>query len=214
MGFGAVAIGMVLATAIGVLTGYYRGKIDISAQRAVDMAMAFPFLVLLITVVQVLPKPTSGVQIGFLHPDVWGQKGLYVILTLGVLLSFNASRVIRSAVLAMKGNQYVEAAPAVGASDRRILVRHVLPNIFPTVIVLATVCLGSAILIEASISYLGFRLPPTIPSWGLMLSEGRNCIQNSLNVTIWPGLAIALGVFAFNMLGDGLRDVLDPRLRT
>jgi peptide/nickel transport system permease protein len=214
VGFGAVAIGMVMASLIGVVSGYFGGRLDLLLQRLVDIAIAFPFLVLLITVVQVLPKPTGGTPVLFLTIDPAALRGFYVIATLGVLLSFNSSRVIRSAVLALRHHPYIDAARALGATDRRIVLLHVLPNVAPTIIVLSTVYIGAAILIEASISYLGFGLPPTVPSWGLMLSEGRNYITNSLNITIWPGLAIALVVFAFNMLGDGLRDVLDPRLRT
>ncbi len=214
VGFGAVAIGMLVASVIGVVSGYVGGKLDLLVQRLVDIAIAFPFLVLLITVLQVCPKPAGGTHVLSLTIDPAALRGFYVIATLGVLLSFNASRIIRSAVLGLRSNPYIDAARALGASDRRILLRHVLPNVAPTIVVLSTVYIGAAILIEASISYLGFGLPPTVPSWGLMLSEGRNYITNSLNITIWPGLAIALVVFSFNMLGDGLRDVLDPRLRT
>jgi peptide/nickel transport system permease protein len=122
--------------------------------------------------------------------------------------------VIRGAVIAIKSNQYMEAARALGASHPRILLRYVLPNVFPTIIVLASVQIGAAILAESSLSFLGFGVPPPTPSWGRMLSGiGRTYITQQPLLTIWPGLAIAITVFGFNMLGDALRDVLDPRLR-
>jgi peptide/nickel transport system permease protein len=213
IGFGVAFVAMVFATLIGVTSGYYGGWFDSVFQRGIDIAISFPALILLITVLQVVPKSSGNWSLAFISVGPSGQKAIYMIITLGIVLSFNASRVVRGAVVAMRERQYVEAARTVGANDFRILTRYILPNIMATLIVLGTVYLGSAILIESSLAFLGFGLPPTIPSWGQMLNEARPGLSSAVNPSIWPGLAISLTVWAFNMLGDGLRDVLDPRLR-
>jgi peptide/nickel transport system permease protein len=197
VGFGAVGISITIATVVGLTSGYFLGKWDAFVQRLVDAVIAFPGLVILLFVVAVLGP------------------GLFnIIAALGILASANAARVIRSATLAIRGYQYVEAAQAMGASHFQILARHLLPNVFPTIIVAATVGLGGAILAEASLSFLGLGVPPPFPTWGGMLS-GMG-IYNMLSapwIAFFPGFALSLTVFGFNMLGDGLRDVLDPRLR-
>lgn len=198
VGFGSVFIAMGLATLIGTVSGYFGGRLDTLIQRLVDIWMAFPAIVLLISLLSVL------------GPGLWN-----VVITLGVLLAAGASRVVRGATLGVRNNLYIEAARCIGCTDGRILLFHVLPNVFPVVIVLATVQLGGAILAESTISFLGYGVPPPHPAWGAMLGGiGRAYMHQAPWLVLWPGLAISLTVFGFNMLGDALRDVLDPRLRS
>jgi peptide/nickel transport system permease protein len=197
VGFGAVFISTVLATTIGVVSGYFGGWFDLLFQRLVDVWISFPALVLLVSLVAVL------------GPGLWT-----ITFVLGILVTPGSSRVIRSAVIAMRHQPYVETASCLGAGHLRIILRHVLPNVFAPILVLATVRLGTAILAEATVSFLGYGIPPPYPAWGAMLSgTGRAYMLQSPWLSIWPGLAISLVVFGFNVLGDALRDVLDPRLR-
>ena len=197
VGFGAVLLGTALATLIGVTSGYFAGGYDTVAQRVVDAWQSFPFLIIVLSLMAVL-----------------GPGRLNVILALGVAGAAGASRVIRSATVAVVGNPYVEGARALGCGHLRILARHVLPNVAAPIIILATIGLGSAILAESALSFLGFGVPPPYPSWGGMLSgSGRSYMYQAPWMALWPGAAISLAVYGFNMLGDALRDVLDPRLR-
>ena len=197
VGFGAVSIGICLAIFVGVGSGYFGGKADVLVQRLVDSWMAIPTLLLLLNVMAVL-----------------GPSLLNVILALGVVSAARSSRTIRSSVLVIKENQFVEAARAVGASHLRIILRYILPNIMAPIIIIATISLGIAILAEATLSFLGVGVPPPYPSWGEMLSgSGRSYMHKAPWMATWPGVAISLAVFGFNMLGDALRDLLDPRLR-
>ncbi len=197
VGFGAVLLGNALATAIGITSGYFGGKYDMAVQRVVDAWQSFPFLVVILSLMAVL-----------------GPGMLNVILALGILGAAAASRVIRGATISVLQNAYIEAARAMGAGHLRLMLRHVLPNVAATIIILATIGLGGAILAESALSFLGFGVPPPYPSWGAMLSgSGRSYMYRAPWMAIWPGAAISLAVFGFNMLGDALRDVLDPRLR-
>ena len=197
VGFGAVLLGTALATVIGVTSGYVAGGYDTVVQRIVDAWQSFPFLIIVLSLMAVL-----------------GPGRLNVILALGVAGAAGASRVIRSATVAVIGNPYVEGARALGCGHLRILARHVLPNVAAPIIILATIGLGSAILAESALSFLGFGVPPPYPSWGGMLSgSGRSYMYQAPWMALWPGAAISLAVYGFNMLGDALRDVLDPRLR-
>ena len=197
VGFGAVLLANVLATAIGITSGYFGGAYDICVQRVVDAWQSFPFLVVILSLMAVL-----------------GPGLLNLILALGVLGAAAASRVIRGTTISVMQNTYVEAARALGAGHLRIMLRYILPNVAATVIILATIGLGGAILAESALSFLGFGVPPPYPSWGAMLSgSGRSFMYRAPWMAIWPGAAISLAVFGFNMLGDALRDVLDPRLR-
>ncbi|MGI8549299.1 MAG: ABC transporter permease [Dehalococcoidia bacterium] len=197
VGFGAVAIAMLTGTAIGITSGYFGGRIDTLVQRFVDAYMAFPNLVLLMTIVSVLG---AGVP--------------QLILALGFSTGLGNSRVLRSSALAIRRNQYVEAARTLGAGNGRILLRHILPNIFAPLMVLATAGLGSVILAEASLSFLGFGVPPPNASWGNMLTGyGRSVLYLAPWMMLAPGIALTLTVFGFNVLGDALRDLLDPQLR-
>jgi len=197
VGFGAVLLANVLATVIGITSGYFGGAYDICVQRVVDAWQSFPFLVVILSMMAVL-----------------GPGLLNLVLALGVLGAAAASRVIRGTTISVMQNTYVEAARALGAGHLRIMLRYILPNVAATVIILATIGLGAAILAESALSFLGFGVPPPYPSWGAMLSgSGRSFMYRAPWMAIWPGAAISLAVFGFNMLGDALRDVLDPRLR-
>jgi peptide/nickel transport system permease protein len=197
VGFATILIGTLVATAVGVSSGYFGGAYDMVVQRVVDAWMSFPFLIIILSVMAVL-----------------GPGLLNVILSLSIIIAANSSRVIRGATLATAQNVYVEAARAKGATHARILLRHILPNVAATIIILATIGLGGVILAESALSFLGFGVPPPYPSWGAMLSgSGRTFMFRAPWMAVWPGVAISLAVFGFNMLGDALRDVLDPRLR-
>ena len=197
VGFAAVTLSLLLATIVGITSGYFGGKFDVLVQRVVDAWMAFPNLLFVLFIMAVL-----------------GPGLLNVILALGVVNAANRSRVIRSATLAAKENQFVEAARAVGAGHLRIILLYILPNVMAPIIIIATNALGGVILAESTLSFLGFGVPPPYPSWGEMLSgSGRSYMYRAPWMAIWPGVAISLGVFGFNMLGDALRDLLDPRLR-
>ncbi len=197
VGFGAVLLANVFATLIGITSGYFGGAYDICVQRVVDAWQSFPFLVVILSMMAVL-----------------GPGLLNLVLALGVLGAAAGSRVIRGTTISVMQNTYVEAARALGAGHLRIMLRYVLPNVAATIIILATIGLGAAILAESALSFLGFGVPPPFPSWGAMLSgSGRSFMYRAPWMAIWPGAAISLAVFGFNMLGDALRDVLDPRLR-
>jgi peptide/nickel transport system permease protein len=194
---GAVLLGTLLATVVGTVSGYFGGMLDLLLQRLVDAWMALPWLVLLLSVMSVV-----------------GPGMVNLILVLGVLVAADGTRVIRSATLSVTAQTYIEAARAVGASHRRTLRRYILPNVMAPIIVTATVSLGSVILAEAALSFLGYGVPSPYPSWGRMLNaSGRTFMVRAPWMVIWAGMAISLAVFAFNMVGDALRDMLDPRLR-
>jgi peptide/nickel transport system permease protein len=195
--FTTVFLGNLLAAAVGISSGYFRGRYDIAVQRVVDAWQSFPYLVIILSLLAVM-----------------GPGMVNVILSLSILVAAAASRVIRSATLGVVENQYVEAARALGAGHVRIMVRHILPNVMATIVVISTIGLGGIILAESALSFLGYGVPPPQPSWGAMLSgSGRTYMYLAPWMAIWPGVAISLVVFAFNMLGDALRDVFDPRLR-
>lgn len=197
VGFLSVALGITVGTGIGLASGYWEGKVDQVLQRIVDTLMAFPGIVLALAVMAVL-----------------GQSLTNIILVIGLVIAPGSSRVVRGTVLSIKHNVYIDAARSVGASDLRIVLRHILPNVFAPIIVLASVWIGNAIVIEAALSFLGLGTPPPTPSWGGMLAgEGQRNLENAPWLAIFPGVAISITVLAFNMLGDALRDVLDPRLR-
>lgn len=198
VGLCSVALGVVCGSLIGLVSGYWEGKLDQGLQRVVDTLMAFPAIVLALAVL-----------------SVCGQSVPNIILVIGLVIAPGASRVIRGAVLTVKYNIYVDAARAAGASSGRILLRHILPNVFAPILVLASVWLGNAIVIEAALSFLGLGTPPPTPTWGGMLSgEGRRSLETAPYLALFPGLAISMVVLAFNMFGDAVRDLLDPRLRT
>jgi len=225
-GLGTVILAAFLSVLVGGISGYFGGKADMGTQRVVDVWVALPPIFLVLTFVSVLGTGGHGFLGLGRGPDValdpqksdwiWYTffRSTVVIFSLGIIFAGYGARIIRSSVLAMKENVYIEAARAMGASDVRIMLKHVLPNIMPLVIVLASVNLGAAVLAEATVSFLGFGIQPPFPTWGqLLANDGRVYGVGHEYLVLIPGLAIFICVYAFNMLGDALRDVLDPRLR-
>jgi peptide/nickel transport system permease protein len=226
VGLGTVILVGVLSLVVGIASGYFGGRFDTVIQRFVDIWLSFPAIFLILTLVAVLRTTGNNGILGLGRGPDWGPspnggawfwntfpRTTIVILALGLVLAGGASRVVRGAVLGTKANPYIEAATVLGAGNLRIITRHVLPNIMPTVIVLSTLQLGTAILAEATISFLGIGVT-NFPTWGQMLSgRTRDLAESHMYLAIFPGTAIFLAVFGFNMLGDALRDVLDPRLR-
>ena len=197
VGFATVALATLMAAAVGISSAYLGGAYDIVAQRVVDAWQSFPGLVIILSLMAVL-----------------GPGLLNLIVALSILGAAGASRVIRGAALSVMQHPYIEAARAMGAGHLRIVLRYIVPNVMATVIVLATIGLGSVILVESALSFLGFGVPPPYPSWGGMVAgSGRTFMYHAPWMVLCPGAAISLAVFGFNMLGDALRDVLDPRLR-
>jgi peptide/nickel transport system permease protein len=197
VGFGAVGLGSLIATIIGILSAYFGGRVDLLLQRGVDAWMAFPPLLLLMSIMSLV------------GPGVWN-----ITLVLGVAFGIQNSRVVRGVALSIKEHTYVEGARAAGAGHLRITGAHILPNVLPTIIVVATTGLSTVILTEASLSFLGLGVPPPYPTWGGMLSlSGLDHMYQAPWIAVWPAVALSLAVFGFNMLGDALRDLLDPRLK-
>jgi peptide/nickel transport system permease protein len=193
----SVVLALVVGVAIGVVAGFYRGWLDDWLMRVVDIIFAFPGLVLAIVIAGLLgPSRTNA------------------MIAIGIVYAPAFARVIRGSVLSVMAEAYVESARVVGASDMRIMLRHLLPNIMAPIIVLTTVYLSTAILSEASLSFLGLGTQPPEPSWGGMLNAARRFMELAPWLAIFPGVAIMLVVLGFNFLGDGLRDILDPRIRT
>jgi peptide/nickel transport system permease protein len=196
IGFIAIAIAITLGSLIGAVAGYARGWIDTVSMRTVDLLLSFPRLVLLITIVALV------------QPSV-----LVITLVLGLTGWMGTSRLVRGEVLSMREREFVLAARALGFGAPRILFRHILPNVASPIIVAATLGIGNTILVEASLSFLGLGVPPPAPSWGLMVAAGKDVVLDAPWIALFPGLAIVLTVMSFNLVGDGLRDALDPRSR-
>ncbi|MFC2052643.1 ABC transporter permease [Chloroflexota bacterium] len=197
VGLGAAFLATLSAMLVGLVSGFVGGKTDLVIQRFIDAFMSFPPLFIYLTVMALL-----------------GPGLIQVILVLGVAYGLRHSRVVRGAVIGIKENAYVEAARAIGCSTIRTINRHILPNVMAPLIILFTVRLGMAIQAEATLSFLGFGIPPPAPSWGGMLSRGgRQYMYQAPWMALWPGLALAIAVYGINMLGDALRDILDPRMR-
>jgi peptide/nickel transport system permease protein len=197
VGFASAGLGATIGAILGILGGYFGGKLDSVIQRTMDILLAFPMLVLALAMVTAL-----------------GPSIVNVILALAIVVVPNSARVIRASALSVRERPFIEAAENLGYSKLRILVRHVLPNCVAPYIILVTAALATAILSEASLSFLGLGAPPPEPSWGAMLSgKTQTYMSEAPWLAIFPGLAISLVVFGFNFLGDALRDVLDPRLR-
>ncbi len=197
IGLAASTIATILNLIIGIVSGYIGGKLDLILQRAVDTLMCFPSLILLMVFMSII------------GPGIW-----QIIIVLGIVWGIVASRVIRSAVIGIKQDEYIAAAVAIGCSHTRIFIRHILPNIMAPTIILFSIRLPQVILTEAALSFLGYGIPPPFPSWGGMLSgSGRNYMFQAPWMAIWPGMALAIVVYGVNMFGDAVRDLLDPRLR-
>ena len=196
VGLLSVTIALGLGLILGCLAGFAGGWIDVVVMRGVEILLAFPYLLLAIAVVSALGPGVLNTTIAV---GIWGTP--------------TVTRLVRGAVLAARDSEYVRAAKALGATPARVLLRHVLRNILPTVIVYSTLFMANAILVEAALSFLGLGVPPPTPSWGLMVSSGRDFLLVAPHIATIPGLAIMVAVLGFNLLGDGLRDALDPRLR-
>ncbi|NQW23018.1 MAG: ABC transporter permease [SAR202 cluster bacterium] len=193
----ALGVGGGFGTMIGLLSGFYRGKIDTLLMRLADITLAFPLILFAILLVMVL-----------------GPSMLNVIIAISLVLWARYARVIRGEVLGLMERDFIARARVSGASDFRIMTRHLLPNVMPTLIVLLTLQVGWVIIVEASLSFLGAGIPPPTPAWGSMLADGREYVSSAWWVTTVPGIAIMLVVLAFNLCGDWLREKLDPKQRS
>ena len=197
VGLLAVGIGTAIGMVIGLACGYFEGRLDLMLQRVMDAIQAIPGLVLALAIVSVLRPNTTN-----------------AMLAIAMVIIPGNSRIVRGAVLSAKQNRYVEAAQALGCRSVYILVKHILPNVTAPILVIASIWLGNAILIEATLSFLGVGTQPPTPSWGLMLSStGRAFMEQAPWLALFPGLAISLAVLAFNLFGDTLRDAWDPKIR-
>jgi peptide/nickel transport system permease protein len=197
VGLTSVAVGVTLGSLWGIVSGYFGGTLDNLSQRIVDTLMAFPPIVLALGLMAAL-----------------GQSVNNVIIALAILLAPTAARTLRSTTLSLKETVFVEAARAVGCSQWRIIFRHIVPNTLAPYIILFSVNIGYAIVVEASLSFLGLGAPPDEPSWGGMLTAAARSIERAPWMVFFPGVAISLTVFGLNLLGDAVRDLVDPRLRT
>ncbi len=192
----SVTMGLLVGVPLGIVSGFYRGAVDMAIQRVMDLMLAFTTFLLALTLVSLLGVGLTN-----------------VIVAVGISTIPRFARLVRASVLTIREISYVEATRALGSPDRRVLWRHVLPNAIAPVIVQATLSMGGAILTAAGLGFLGLGVQPPTPEWGAMLGQGRNYIFSNPSVTTFPGLAIFLAVMGFNLLGDGLRDALDPQLR-
>ena len=197
VGLTVTTISIVISTLIGGVSGFVGGRFDLVVQRFVDAWMAFPGLLLLLTMIA-----------------VFGKGLLQIILVMGISGGIGGARVIRGAVIGIKENVYFQVAEAVGSPRWRSLLRHVVPNITPVIIISFSTSIGGAIMALASLGFLGFGLPPNIPDWGGMLSrDGRKYMELAPRLALWPGLCLTVTIYCLNMFGDAVRDLLDPRLR-
>lgn len=193
----SVAVAVAAGTLLGLIAGYAGGRLDQVLMRAMDVFFSFPAILLALGIVAALgPSPSN------------------VVIAIAIVYTPIFARVVRGPVLALKEREFVEATRALGAPARRIVGRHILPNLLSVLVVQASIALSWAILTEASLSFLGLSAQPPAPSWGAMLNEGRQNLELAPHLAIFPGLAIMLAVLGFNLLGDGLRDLLDPRQAT
>jgi peptide/nickel transport system permease protein len=196
VGIGAMSIALVIGVTIGATAGYFGGKVDLALSRLIDTLMAFPLLALLITLAALF------------SPSL-----LNVVIVIGVTVWASYARVVRADILSLRERDFVLSARAIGVGNARIIIRHMLPNIVGPIIVLASLDVGSIIILESALSFLGLGIQPPTPSWGGMLNAGRSLMRNAPHIAVAPGIAITVTVLAFNLLGDGLRDALDPRQR-
>ena len=206
VGFVAMLIAVVFGTFIGVLAGYYR-RLDGPLMRLTDMFLALPLIPLLLVMVMLFRDRIAGI----IGPEL-GAFTL-IVFAIGITSWMQAARVVRGEVLALKEREYVLASRSIGVPPRRIILRHILPNVVSPVMVAATLGIAEAIITESVLSFLGLGFPPDFPTWGRLLFDGLSYMQVYPERVIWPGLAISLTVLSVNYIGDGLRDALDPRIR-
>jgi len=197
VGLTSAFIGSSIGLVIGVGSAFFGGRIDLIVQRLIDVLMAFPIIILALAIVSILGTAMHN-----------------VILAITIPFIPKCARVVRSSALAIREIPYIDAARANGFSNGRIIMRHMVPNVMAPYLIILTAAVGQAILLEASLSFLGLGVQEPIPAWGLMLRNAQDYIESAPWVAIWPGIAITLAVFGFNMFGDAVRDSLDPRLRT
>lgn len=197
VGLGAVSIAVLIGVTVGASAGYFGGRVDFILSRFIDTLMAFPLLALLLTL-----------------STVFGPSLRNVVIVIGCTVWASYARVVRAEVLSLRERDYILAARSIGVKDRRIIIRHIVPNALGPVIILASLAIGSIIILESALSFLGMGVARPTASWGTMLSDGRDYIRNYPHISVAPGIAIALTVLAFNLIGDGLRDALDPRQRS
>ena len=196
IGFSSVFIGLLFGTAMGMVAGYYRGKIETVIMRAIDVLMCFPDLILAIAVTAML-----------------GSNLFNLIITLGIVMIPRFARLSHGSLLSIKESEYVVSAQAIGVKVPRILVRHIFPNIFGELLVAGTLWVGVAIRLEANLAFIGLGVQPPTPTWGNMIREGVDVLINAPGISIFSGLSILITILSFNLLGDGIRDMVDPRLR-
>jgi len=196
IGVGVVAISIALSTVLSVVSGYYVSTADLVIQRLVEVWAAMPQLIILIALMA-----------------IYGANPLTLVLTIGVSIGLAGSRVIRGVVIGLRGSPFIEAAKACGASDTRILLHHILPNVLFLIVVGATAGVAAAITAEAGLAVLGFGISPTYPSWGRMIQDSREFLRVAPWMAIFPVIALSLVIYGFGLFGDALRDITDPRLR-
>lgn len=206
VGFIAMMIAIFVGTTIGVLAGYFR-RLDGPLMRLTDMFLALPLVPLLLVLVMLFRDRIAG--------SLGPETGAFVLIVfaIGITSWMQAARIVRGEVLALREREYVLAARSIGAAPRRIIFRHILPNVISPVMVAATLGVAEAIITESVLSFLGLGFPPDFPTWGRLLYDGLQYMQLYPERVLWPGLAISLTVLAVNYIGDGLRDALDPRIR-
>lgn len=196
IGFASVVLGATVGVLVGIISGYYGGTVDSIIMRLMDVLLAFPSILLALAIVSVLGASLNN-----------------VIIAVAIFSVPVFARIVRGSTLAVKNLEYVDAVKALGATDRRIIFKHILPNVTSPIIVQATLNIATSVLAASGLSFLGLGAQPPMPEWGAMLSDGRDYLFHAPHVSLFPGLAIVLVVIAFNILGDGLRDALDPKMR-
>ena len=206
VGLVAMSISILLGTLVGVSAGYFK-RLDGPLMRLTDLFLALPLLPLLLVMVMLFRDPLS---------NAFGPEGgtfLLIVTAIGVTSWMQAARIVRGEVLALKEREFVLAARSIGTPSRRMILRHILPNVVSPIMVSATLGIATAIITESALSFLGLGFPPDFPTWGRLLFDGAEYIQQYPERVIWPGVAISLTVLSVNYIGDGLRDALDPRIR-
>lgn len=197
IGFLAVAISVTVGSLFGAVAGYFRGWVDTAIARGIDTLLSIPRLILLLVIIAIF------------EPSIF-----LIVAVLGLTGWYGSARIVRGQFLQLREQEFVQASRALGYSDGRIILRHILPNTMAPIIVIATLNIGNTILLEAALSFLGLGVQPPMASWGSMVNDGRDAMITAWWISTFPGLAIVLTVVSFNLLGDGLRDALDPRLRS
>ncbi|MBI2355461.1 MAG: ABC transporter permease [Deltaproteobacteria bacterium] len=196
VGFVAIGIAVAIGTVVGLVSGFYSGIVDAALMRVVDIMLCFPAFFLILAVIT------------FLEPSIW-----YIMMVIGLTGWMGVARLVRAETLSIREMDYIMAARCIGCSDSRIILRHILPNVVSPILVSATLGVAGAILTESALSFLGIGVQPPTPSWGNILTSGKDYIEFAWWLSLFPGLAILVTVLAYNLLGEGIRDALDPRLK-